>query len=168
MLFGLQYASDDRAVEWAVEYRLYAPTDFAALYAIEEVSFQPPLRFGRRYMRQLVEAADTATWIAEEDGAMAGFAIVEWEAGTAYIQTLEVMPERRGVGVGGELLRRIEGSAWNAKAALIWLHVDEENGGAIRLYETYGYRYENRQENYYAHGRAALIYTKRLAGGLDL
>ena len=60
----------------------------------------------------------------------------------AYIQTLEVLPERRGRGVGGELLRRIEGSARAAGAQSIWLHVDAENAAAIRLYERHGYRYE--------------------------
>ena len=149
-------------------YRLYKPTDFAALYAIEEMCFEPPLRFGRRYMRQLVEAADAATWIAEADDRMAGFAIVEWAEGAAYIQTLEVLPERRGSGVGGELLRLTEGSARGAGAELIWLHVDAENAGAIRLYERHGYRYENREEDYYARGRAALVYAKRLEGGIEI
>ena len=149
-----------------MEYRLYVSTDFAALYAIEEVCFQPPLRFGRRYMRQIVGAADAATWIAEEDGGMAGFAIVEWASGTAYIQTLEVLPERRGMGIGGELLRLTEGSARTAGAKLIWLHVDAENGGAVRLYERHGYRFANREEDYYGRGRAALIYAKRLEGNL--
>jgi ribosomal protein S18 acetylase RimI-like enzyme len=150
-----------------VEYRLYAPTDFAALYAIEEVCFQPPLRFGRGYMRQLVSAADAATWIAEEDDRMAGFAIVEWTEATAYIQTLEVMPERRGAGVGAELLRLVERSAQDGGSKLMWLHVDAKNNGAIRLYEKHGYCYENKQEDYYGRGRAALIYSKRLEGGLD-
>jgi ribosomal-protein-alanine N-acetyltransferase len=148
-------------------YRPYRPADFDALYAIEEVCFQPPLRFGRGYMRQLVKAADSATWIAEEHGRMVGFAIVEWAEGIAYIQTLEVLPEQRGAGIGGELLRLVEGSAQAASAELIWLHVDAENGGAIRLYERCGYHYENRRENYYAGRRAALIYAKRLDGGLD-
>jgi len=150
-----------------VEYRLYSPNDFAALYAIEEVCFQPPYRFGRGYMRQLVSAADAATWIAEEDDRMAGFAIVEWAEGTAYIQTLEVLPERRGAGVGAELLRLVETSAQDAGAELIWLHVDAENDGAIRLYEKHGYRYENRQEDYYGRGRAALVYGKRLQDALN-
>ena len=143
-------------------FRRYRPTDFAALYAIEEVCFQPPLRFGRSYMRQLVSAAQAATWIAEENGLMAGFAILEWADGIAYVQTLEVMPEHRGAGVGGELLRLVEESAVAGNAGLIWLHVDAENGGAIRLYERYGYRYESRQEDYYARGRSALVYAKRL------
>ena len=147
-------------------YRLYNSQDFDELYAIEEVCFQPPQQFGRRYMRQLIESADSATWIAERDGRMAGFAIADWveEAGevVAYIQTIEVLPEERGHGVGGELLERVEGSARAADAGFIWLHVEEGNSGAIRLYEAHGYVCEDREEEYYGAGLAALIYAKRL------
>ena len=147
-------------------YRPYKPEDFAALYAIEERCFQPPLSFSRRTMRQLVNSTHAATWIAEEDGRMAGFAIVQWaeEAGhiIAYIQTIEVAPEQIRHGIGGELLRRIEGSVRLAGAQAIWLHVDAANAGAIRLYEANGYRSEGRVENYYARDRAALIYAKPL------
>ena len=150
-------------------YRLYTPEDFAALYAIEETCFQPPFRFSRGYIRQLVSGSDAATWIAHEDGRMAGFAIVEWEQeadGTiAYIQTLEVAPEKRGAGVGGELLRRVDGSARKAGAEEIWLHVDAENAAAIRLYERHRYQFNGKEENYYARGRAALVYSKPLAVG---
>ncbi len=97
---------------------------------------------------------------------MAGFAIVEWnrepDEMTAYIQTIEVAPERRGCGVGHELLGRIESPARLAGARRIWLHVEVSNAGAIRLYEAKGYRCEDRQENYYPRGRSALIYVKRL------
>ncbi len=152
----------------SVLYRLYTPVDFPALYAIEEACFQPPFRFGRRYMRRLADDPDTITWIAEEDGSMAGFSIanVSKEGGErfAYIQTLEVLPTMRGRGVGGELLRRVEGSARGKAAGAIWLHVDAQNAGAIRLYEAHGYGCEGRKENYYAQGRAALIYRKRLEG----
>jgi ribosomal protein S18 acetylase RimI-like enzyme len=68
----------------------------------------------------------------------------------------------RGRGVGRELLGRIESSARRAGAGLIWLHVEETNAAALRLYEAQGYRCEGRQENYYPQGRAALIYLKRL------
>ena len=152
-----------------VVYRLYQPGDFAALYAIEENCFQPPLRFPRAYMRSLVESASAATWIAEQNGSMAGFAIVEWagaDAGTvAYIQTIEVAADRRGQGIGPELLRRLELSARQAGAKLIWLHVDAENAPAIRLYEAHGYQYQGREERYYARRRPALIYSKPLKAG---
>ncbi len=148
-------------------YRLYKPEDFDALYALEELCFEPPSRFGRRYMRLLVSRANATAWIAEEDGRLWGFAIVECaeerRGVTAYIQTIEVAPEARGCGVGGALLGRIEGSARAAAAGLIWLHVEAANTGAIRLYEARGYACDGRQENYYPHGRAALIYVKRLS-----
>jgi ribosomal-protein-alanine N-acetyltransferase len=149
-----------------VLYRLYTPQDFPQLYAIEEICFQPPFRFGRRYMQRLVNSPNGATWIAEVAGRMAGFAIVEWMRGTdgavAYIQTIEVAPEWRKQGVGAELLRRIEGSARSADAEAIWLHVDAENADAIRVYRAGGYVQEGMEEDYYAPGRAAAIYAKPL------
>jgi ribosomal-protein-alanine N-acetyltransferase len=149
-----------------VLYRRYTPEDFDRLYAIEEACFQPPLRFGRGYMHQLISSSDSATWIAEEEDGTVGFGLVEWanEGGriVGYIQTLEVVPDKRGQGVGGELLRLIEGSARAAGARLIWLHVDAENASAIRLYEAHGYRCEGQKANYYARSRDALIYAKKL------
>jgi ribosomal protein S18 acetylase RimI-like enzyme len=149
-----------------MDYRPYRPGDFAQLYAIEEACFEPPLRFGRWYMQQLISGSRAATWIAEEDGRMAGFAIVEWStasaATAAYIYTIEVAAELRGRGVGSELLRRVEGSARAAGAAAVWLHVDAGNAPAIRLYEAHGYRRQGREERYYGRGRAALIYSKPL------
>lgn len=147
-------------------YRPYKPEDFDQLYALEELCFEPPHRFSRRTMRLLVSRANAVTWIAEEDGRLIGFAIVEWanqrSGVTAYIQTIEVAPEARNRGVGRELLGHIEGSALLAGACLIWLHVEAANASAIRLYESQGYRCESRKENYYPLGRAALIYVKRL------
>jgi ribosomal protein S18 acetylase RimI-like enzyme len=166
-----------------VLFRPYTAEDFAALYAIEELCFQPPMRFGRGQMRRLVERRNAATWIAEQGGQLRGFAIVEWgreRSGVpsdgsssmgctgevvAYIQTIEVAPDQRGQGAGGELLHRVEASARAAGAQLIRLHVDAENTAALRLYEAHGYRIEGRQEKYYPHGRAALICLKALKAG---
>ena len=149
-----------------MHYRLYQPADFAQLYAIEEVCFQPPLRFGRRMMRELIESPSSAVWVADEDGRLAGFAIVEWnlEPGhsTAYIPTIEVLPQQRRRGIGVELLHRLEASALSAGAGLIWLHVDAENDPAIGLYRAEGYRQQGRHEHYYARYRAAEIYMKEL------
>ena len=146
--------------------RPYTSEDFAPLYAIEELCFQPPLRFGRGEMRRLIQSRNAATWIAEQDGLICGFAIVEWMREkseiVAYIQTIEVAPGRRCHGIGGELLRRVEGSARAAGARQIWLHVDAENAAAIRLYEANGYRIEGTRENYYPLGGAALICLKVL------
>jgi ribosomal-protein-alanine N-acetyltransferase len=145
-------------------YRPYQPADFQQLYAVEEACFVPPFRFSRSYMRQVIASPNAATWMAEEDGAIAGFAVVEWDLGSiepkAYIQTIEVLPRFRRMGVAGELMRRLEDSATQAGASLIWLHVDAENSAALRLYEAQGYACQGREENFYPRGRAALIYSK--------
>jgi ribosomal-protein-alanine N-acetyltransferase len=161
-----------------VHFRLYRSEDFASLYAIEEVCFNPPLRFGRSTMRELIESPTSATWIAEGDNGVAGFAIVEWtlepgqalgqapghasDHASAYIPTIEVSPQHRRRGIGVELLRHLEASASAAGATLIWLHVDAENEPAIRLYRAEGYRQQGRHEHYYARYRAANIYMKQL------
>jgi [ribosomal protein S18]-alanine N-acetyltransferase len=148
-----------------VIYRLYRPEDFAALYAIEQVCFHPPDRFSRGYTRDLIGQPNSATWIAEDDGSLCGFGLVEWTRDAevvAYIQTLEIVPERRGKGVGRELLRSLENSASDAGAVLIWLHVDAENAAAIRVYEVRGYACQGREGDYYGRNRAALIYAKTL------
>lgn len=151
-----------------MHYRLYRPADFAQLYAIEEVCFQPPLRFPRAYMRRVIENPDSATWIAEEGEEMAGFAIVEWAGPPGdrygYVQTLEVAPEHRRRGIARELLGRLESSAQAGGATAIWLHVDLENAAAIRLYRAHSYEPQGREEHYYARNRPAGIYAKPLTG----
>jgi len=149
-----------------VLYRLYQPDDFAALYAIEEASFTPPLRFSRRYMRALVKSPNTATWIAEDDAQLAAFAVVEWAAEPdgilAYIPTIEVAPLHRRRGIAAQLLQRIEDSAQSAGAILIWLHVDARNTAAIALYESRAYLQQGSEEDFYPHGHPALVYVKAL------
>lgn len=149
-----------------MHFRLYNPADFPHLYALEEVCFQPPIRFPRRAMRQMIENSDSATWIAEEQGSVAGFAIVDWAGDppqrSAYIQTIEVAPDFRRRGIGIELLRRVEASAQSAGASEIWLHVDIRNDPAIRLYRSQGYCLHGRRNHYYARDRAADIYSKSL------
>lgn len=146
-------------------YRLFKPEDFEALYAVEKICFQPPFRFSRAFMRSIVEASNGATWIAEEAGKMAGFAVGEWELEAdnfANLATIEVLPQQRGRGVASELLRRIEASARAAGASSLWLHVDTANANAIRLYEKHGFAFQGKKDHYYARDRGALIYRKLL------
>lgn len=149
-----------------MHYRLYRPADFEPLYAIEQLCFQPPLRFPRRYMRSVIDNHDSATWIAEESDEMAGFAIVEWAGPPkdryAYIQTLEVAPNHRRRGIARDLLSHLESSAQSAASIAIWLHVDIENLPAIRLYRAHGYEKQGREEHYYARNRHAEVYAKSL------
>jgi len=148
-------------------YRVYTPADFPALYAIEELCFQPPIRFSQVYIKRLIAGPDSATWVAEEDPEITGFTIVEWfdepNAGRiAYIQTIEVAPRFQRRGIASELLRRAENSARSAGATLIWLHVESTNQPAIILYRAHGFVHKGHEADYYARGRNAEIYSKPL------
>lgn len=147
-------------------FRLYQPTDFPQLYAIEEACFEAPLRFSRAYMRALVRSSEAVSWVAEEDAQLAGFAIIEWSGApdqvVGYIQTLEVSPQYRRRGVGLALLRKLEVSARGTGAKQIWLHVDTQNDLAIRLYRSEGYVPKGRHAGYYGRSRDAEIYCKDL------
>jgi ribosomal-protein-alanine N-acetyltransferase len=149
-----------------MDFRLYQPADFPRLYAIEEICFQPPIRFPRSHMRRLMERSNAATWIAEEKTVAAGFIIVEWSGEppevSAYIQTIEVLPEFRRCGIGLELLHRGESSAKSAGAREIWLHVETTNEPALRLYRAQGYSLRGLLEHYYARGRDANLLSKSL------
>ena len=150
-------------------YRLYQPEDFTAIYALEENCFRRPHRFTRRFMRQLVQSPNGATWMAVEDtGTLAGFAIVEWTASDqgmiAYIETLEVRAEDRRQGVGAELLRRLIGSASEVASVVLLLHVAEDNQPARLLYAAHGFLEQGREKNYYGRNRDALV----LALSLDI
>lgn len=166
-----------------VYYRFYIPSDFDALYSLEEICYQPPLRFSREYMQELVDNPDSATWIVEKGAALVGFGIVEWYIGDengekieednkdgkkkkdgkkmAYLHTVEVLPSLRGLGVGNELMRRLEEAAREAEAEEMWLHVDPENTGAIELYKGHGFVWEGTKADYYGPGHAGLIHRKR-------
>jgi [ribosomal protein S18]-alanine N-acetyltransferase len=150
-----------------MDYRPYQPADFAALYAVEELCFEPPFRFSRTLMRKLVANPSSATWIAEENSELAGFAIADWATvpkGTiAYIQTIEVHPALRRRGIANQLMRLSENSARAAGATAIWLHVDVENAAAIRLYENQGYARKGREEHFYARHRPAFVYAKSIS-----
>ncbi len=151
-----------------MRYRLYESRDFEALYAIETVCFEPPLRFERAYLLQLTRVRNGATWVAEDDeGSPVGFAVVEWKSTrsggvTAYIATIEVLPEQRRRGAGGELLRRVEDSAREAGASLIWLHVDIRNDAAQRLYDKHEYAEAGAVEDFYGPGSGARVLMKKL------
>jgi ribosomal-protein-alanine N-acetyltransferase len=146
--------------------RSYASADFEALYAVEKLCFNPQHRFSRPTMRRLLTAQRSATWIAECDGELAGFAIVEWmdeiRGVSAYIDTLEVAPAFRRRGFGAALLAAVEDSSRRVGAYGVWLHVAIDNVSAIQLYERHGFEYVASQDHFYAEGLGAHIYRRML------
>lgn len=152
--------------------RAYEAADLRALYAIEEVCFEPEVRFSRSLMRSLAVDPKCRIWIGTVDDVRVGFAIVglhgprEYrglvDEAAAYVWTIEVLPGYRRMGVARELLGRLEESALEAGCATMELHVAAENGNAQALYAAAGFALESVEAGFYGPGQDGLRYRKQL------
>ena len=131
-------------------------SDLEALWALDQLCFEPGIAYSRRAMRGFF-GLSTASVVAEIEGEIAGFVIGYLpRPGLAHILTLDVHPgfRRRGIGqtLMGEVLRLLARDG----AGETRLEVDAANLGAIAFYEKLGFRPRRQIGNYYAPGRAAL------------
>ena len=151
-------------------FRGYRAGDLEAMYALDMVCFEEPFRFSRREMRTFAEARGAKVVIAELDGVLAGFCIVQVEAakrgGLGYVVTLDVAIEFRRSGLAARLMERVEGEALAVGCAEMRLHVFTGNEAAIRFYERTGYEFVRRDEGFYGVGVDALVYRKGLVAGI--
>jgi ribosomal protein S18 acetylase RimI-like enzyme len=83
--------------------------------------------------------------LAVVDGAPVGAAVCQWGFSTfaarplVNIHDLAVLPEHRGQGIGQALLLAVEQRAMARGCCRVTLEVHDENVGAKRLYERYGF-----------------------------
>jgi len=165
--------------------RLFAEGDLPALYAVETVCFEAPVRFSRGLMRSLVHDPNCRTWLGIVDNVRVGFAIVgvreqgdsvseavAEDGGNAdglvrpecaYIWTIEVLPAFRRMGVARQLLLRVDESAREAGCEAIELHVSERNADAVALYEAAGFVRFGVEPEFYGRGESAFRYRKGLS-----
>lgn len=102
----------------------------------------------RAHHRERFDDPDVATFVATDDGALAGYAVVAerpsppvFARGTAAnLQHLYVRPDRRGEGLATALMDRAE--AWGRERGCerASLSVNVRNETARRVYEARGYR----------------------------
>ncbi|OHX13739.1 hypothetical protein BI347_09600 [Chromobacterium sphagni] len=74
-------------------------------------------------------------WLAERDGAIAGFAACSMQDGALWLDQLYIRPGLQGRGVGGALLDHV----LRQGADVCRLHVFQANPGARRFYEAHGF-----------------------------
>ncbi|MGC9514116.1 GNAT family N-acetyltransferase [Methanocrinis sp.] len=133
--------------------------DLPSILAIEELCFSREVAFPPDALSILLE---DATALVAEDGNLAGFVIgfVRGEAGK--VVTLDVLPERRGEGLGRGLMVALEEEFAILGARASRLEVSIENRRAIALYADLGYSGAALLEDYYGPGEDALLMVKRL------
>ena len=141
----------------ALQVRRYRREDLPTMVAVDRLCFAAPFLFSPGAMRDFAEAMGARAVVAERGAeGMVGFAIgqMEWEAGTrvGYCVTLDVVPGKRRMGLGGVLLGELERWAGEEGAREMVLHVWVGNEGARRFYAERGYRVIRELKGFYRRG----------------
>lgn len=140
--------------------------DLDALVRLEEASFTGD-RLTRRSLRRFVVSTAGPVVVAEAPGGrLLGSAVVLRRRGSGVerLYSLAVAPEARGSGVGGALLDHLLDRALRRGARGMRLEVREDNGAAIGLYRSRGFRETGRTPGYYADGATAVRMERPLEG----
>ena len=111
-------------------------------------------------IRRAEEAGDAYVLIAEQRGELVGWVVVHtayrddqgWaedddtrrfqEGENAYLESVQVAPDRRNEGIGSALVMTAEQEAKRRGKRMLWLHVSEVNVPAHRFYERCGWRHD--------------------------
>jgi ribosomal-protein-alanine N-acetyltransferase len=147
--------------------RPYQPSDFEALFAIDQACFPKPIAYGRRQMKAYLQSEGSRCIVAEIAGlaiarTIAGFILTESSNEFAHVITLDVLEPNRRQAVGSRLLEAAEQEASAAGVAIMYLETATTNKAAIALWKKHGYRESGTLENYYGRGQHAFEMIKSL------
>jgi [ribosomal protein S18]-alanine N-acetyltransferase len=139
--------------------------DVPAVDALEKALF--PVDAWPTYMfYDELSQPDTRTYYVAVDalGSVVGYGGVMCIPPIADVQTIAVMPEREGQGIGTALLETLICQARTFGARDVLLEVRADNPRAQRLYRWFGFEQIHVRPRYYRDGADALIMQLPLAG----
>jgi len=122
----------------------------------------PWIALGRDYQASLriIEDPSREVYIAEDDAGLAGFLVLCMVgAFVGYIQTVFAAPDRRGKGIGSQLVAFAEDRIFS-ESPNAFLCVSSFNPDARRLYERLGYEYVGELTDYLVSGHSELLFRK--------
>jgi ribosomal-protein-alanine N-acetyltransferase len=140
------------------------PTDFKILLEIDEASFPGGVAYNAAELSYFMNRDGAETLVAEEDGQIVAFVIVEIQTGRrrATVVTLDVRATHRRSGYGTQLLTRAEEILVDYGVEVYDLQVDVTNRGAIDFYKRHGFKMVRTLKHYYANGNDAFLMMKEL------
>lgn len=108
----------------------------------------------------MINDASREIYVARDESGVAGCLVLCMTgAFVGYIQAVLVAPDRRGQGVGTQLLAFAEARVFSVSPN-IFLCVSSFNTSARRLYERLGYRYVGELTDYLVSGYSELLFRK--------
>jgi len=149
-----------------IKLRPYRANDLDAMHALDVECFDKPFRFSHSAMRHFAEAKKARVVIADDNGELVGFVILDIgdtdEGQFGYIVTLDVSPGHRRRGLAGLLMQEAEREASREGCAAVVLHVSTGNEPAIRFYEGRGFVRSYREADFYGRAIDAWVFHKPL------
>jgi ribosomal-protein-alanine N-acetyltransferase len=151
------------AVSTALDLRLAAPGDAAALAAIHAACFARG--WDQDSMAQFISGPGCLVLVASraQSGPVEGFLIARKAEDEAEILTLAVHPACRRAGLARALIEMAMTRLSAAGAQKLFLEVDEANAPARALYRSFGAEEVGRRRRYYEHGADAVIFSLALS-----
>jgi ribosomal-protein-alanine acetyltransferase len=135
--------------------------DIDALLPIEHRCFHND-RLTRLDFHRALKAKSAVLLVAEEGGAVLGYALLRVRGRQAHLESVAVDPEARRLGLGRALLQAAEEASLSRDARHMRLEIREDNPAAYALYHSLGYRQHGTWLEYYEDESDALRLRKAL------
>jgi ribosomal-protein-alanine N-acetyltransferase len=143
--------------------RPYRREDFPQLLELDQVCFPEGISYDRLELSHFISRPNALTVIAEEEGKLAGFILVNRARDKAgHVITIDVHPQHRRHGLGTQLMEEAEKQLKADAAPGIYLEVAVDNKPAIHFYKRHGYSVIKTIPRYYLNSIDALLMTKKL------
>jgi ribosomal-protein-alanine N-acetyltransferase len=141
--------------------RDYAPNDFDAIWKLDQACFAEGIAYSRDEMRMYLALRSSFCILAEADGKLAGFTIVDSRPPRpGYIVTIDVAADMRRLGVASSLLAEAEKRLRKQGSPGIRLEVAVNNHSAIHFYKRHGFQEIGLKSGYY-NGRLDALSMKK-------
>lgn len=121
--------------------------DLAQVAELEKLCFSEPWSYG--ILEAGIHSPYDVYYVYERDGAVWGYCNLRLLAGEGEIQRIAVLPLRRRLGLGRELMEAMLAFSREHQAEAVSLEVRAGNEAARRLYEACGFAAEAVRKDYY-------------------
>ena len=117
-------------------------SDFDSLtrvWAQSGLSYRPVGRDSREAVETQMKRDDTAFYGLFEDGYLLAVGLATYEGRKGWINRVAVDPDRRGEGLGGEIIKTCEEFLRRCGATIIACLIEDWNSPSISLFQKHGY-----------------------------
>ncbi|MDQ0820033.1 ribosomal-protein-alanine N-acetyltransferase [Arthrobacter sp. V4I6] len=158
---------DAAALPGGLALRDMTAADIPAVHDLERRLFPVDAWPLQMFLDELAQAETRRYLVAESAGGIVGYAGLMCIEPIADVQTIAVVPEQEGKGIGSALLGELIRESRRRHAEDVLLEVRADNPRAQQLYLRFGFEQIHVRPRYYRDGVDALIMRLRLEPGSD-